>query len=194
MIPSSRFKRFIAFCVDVLISQVVTALLTGILFYSLGFALGLFVEKEYLNNLNLPELGYRWGGVVGFLITLFYYVLFESSKYQATLGKKLFNLYVSDLCDHKLTFGRALFRYILWILPTLPIVYVQITSKNMTDYTTRLSNDWFLMLIWSVFIIIWIIPIFFTKEKTTLYDMLSSTRVNKKSKSSCCDCECESSN
>ena len=39
-----------------------------------------------------------------------YYTLFEASSWQATPGKRILRLYVTDLSGQRITFGRALIR------------------------------------------------------------------------------------
>jgi uncharacterized RDD family membrane protein YckC len=50
--------------------------------------------------------------VIGILIVLgcLYYTLFEASSWQATPGKRMLRLYVTDLNAQRLSFGRALLR------------------------------------------------------------------------------------
>ena len=45
------------------------------------------------------------------LLGWLYFALMESSKYQATLGKKLFSIYVADSNRQRLSFGRASGRF-----------------------------------------------------------------------------------
>jgi uncharacterized RDD family membrane protein YckC len=51
------------------------------------------------------------GFILLFAIMWVYYALFETSAWQATPGKRLFRLYVTDLAGRKLTFWRASIRY-----------------------------------------------------------------------------------
>ena len=50
--------------------------------------------------------------VIALLVSLgcLYYTLFEASSWQATPGKRVMRLYVTDLNDRPVTFARALFR------------------------------------------------------------------------------------
>jgi len=49
--------------------------------------------------------------VIGFLGGWLYFAYFESSEWQATLGKRALNLVVTDLRGHRISFGRASGRY-----------------------------------------------------------------------------------
>ena len=51
------------------------------------------------------------GGLSGLLIYWLYFALFESSAKQSTLGKRLLNLYVTDLAGNRISFARATGRH-----------------------------------------------------------------------------------
>lgn len=74
------------------------------------------------------------------LVGLHAYILFEISKYQATPGKKLLNLYVSDINNLRLTFKRT-FAYLLCIMPLLPFTLFLLTSENISNYDIKASNS-----------------------------------------------------
>lgn len=162
IMPASRFKRFCAYFIDYLITFLPLILLNS-------FILSIF-KPEFLKYTSM---------IYSLSIILFYYVFFESSKYRATPGKMLFNLYVTDIYNHKLSLTRAMYRYILWILPTLPLFFL-ITMGSSSKHEAILANLLWLLLIAFSLMFVWIIPIFFTKERKTVYDMLSSTRVNSR--------------
>jgi len=48
---------------------------------------------------------------ISFFLNWFYYAILESSEYQATLGKKLLGLQVTDEFGRRMSFGRATGRY-----------------------------------------------------------------------------------
>lgn len=60
------------------------------------------------------------GGFVLLLVTLLYYPVMESSARQATFGKSLAGIKVTDLDGKRLSFGRALLRTIAKILSAIP--------------------------------------------------------------------------
>jgi uncharacterized RDD family membrane protein YckC len=51
-----------------------------------------------------------------------YFTIFERSKAQGTLGKRLFGLQVTDLHGHRIGFGRANARYWLKLFVCLPFL------------------------------------------------------------------------
>lgn len=114
-----------------------------------------------------------------FLMITSYFALFESSKYQATPGKKLLNLYVSNLDNQKLNFKKALQRSLLF-MPSL-LLPITIGAGIAIGYNKLI---WIYILLDSCLLIAWYIPIFFTKERMTTYDILSSSKVNYKPDSS----------
>lgn len=171
MLPASRFKRFLACFIDGLIMGIpVTVSLVVLMIPFI-----LTTEKEYL-ELQIV----RYTSAIILVVSLLYYTLFESSRYQATLGKKLFNLYVSDINDKRISFQNALGRWLLWWFPGFPILLLQITSTSLADYNAKMESYWWIFAICYTLYLVFIIPIFFTKDRTTLYDMLSGTRVSKK--------------
>ena len=58
---------------------------------------------------------------IGLFIWIFYHGLFESSVYQATIGKMLLKLKIIDLFGKRMSFIRATFRCILTIISILPV-------------------------------------------------------------------------
>ena len=51
-----------------------------------------------------------------FVVSWLYYALSESSSWQATLGKKILNLKVTDISGQPISFGRASGRYFAKII------------------------------------------------------------------------------
>lgn len=96
--------RFLAYVIDSLIMSVV--------FCPLGFGVGLAGAAAEVDE-NSPA----WLGVnlllngVSIIAGWLYFSLMESSSWQATLGKKLLKLKVTDMNGYQLTFGKATGRY-----------------------------------------------------------------------------------
>lgn len=55
------------------------------------------------------------------LLNIIYYAGFESSQWQATLGKKVFRLKVVNLDGQRISFGRAICRYLAKLLSWLSL-------------------------------------------------------------------------
>ena len=98
--------RVVAAIIDAIIMRVVVAPI-GVIFGGLGMA-GMMT--------GLPHRGIQMlGGGVTFILLLFgswlYEALMESSSYQATLGKMIFGMKVTDLNGNRISFERATGRH-----------------------------------------------------------------------------------
>jgi uncharacterized RDD family membrane protein YckC len=98
--------RVVAAIIDAIILRVVVAPV-GFIFGSLGMA-GMMT--------GLPHRGLRlFGGGLTFILLLFgswlYEAFMESSSYQATLGKMIFGMKVTDLNGNRISFERATGRH-----------------------------------------------------------------------------------
>jgi uncharacterized RDD family membrane protein YckC len=100
---------------------------------------------------------------VAFFIWAAYFVSFERSKAQSTIGKRLMGLKVVDIKGERISLKQAMFRYLLYWVAT-DFVHVAAYFVNFKA----------LILVWYL---IWLLPIFFTKKSTTLYDIFSKTEV-----------------
>lgn len=95
--------RVVAAIVDAIILRVVVAPI-GMIFGGLGFAGGMMP--------GLPHVGLALlGGGVTIILLLFgswlYEAFMESSSYQATVGKMIFGMKVTDLSGNRISFERA---------------------------------------------------------------------------------------
>jgi uncharacterized RDD family membrane protein YckC len=99
--------RVLAVIIDSIILRVVVAPV-GMIFGALGFAGGMMH--------GLPHAGFALlGGGVTFILLLFgswlYEAFMESSSYQATVGKMIFGMKVTDLNGNRISFERATGRH-----------------------------------------------------------------------------------
>jgi len=62
-----------------------------------------------------------------FFVFPLYFAYYESSIYQATLGKQFFNIFVTDLSGKRLTFSRALMRFFLRTVMTYGPIFIPFT-------------------------------------------------------------------
>jgi uncharacterized RDD family membrane protein YckC len=108
--------RFVAFLIDGVVSGFLFLILLIPLFIltGAGAALGRIGSGEDISE----DVGafLAFGFVIGFFgITIgvrwLYYALSESSSWQATLGKKMLNLTVTDMTGQPISFARASGRY-----------------------------------------------------------------------------------
>lgn len=106
--------RTLAAIVDSLLSQIAAVLLV----VPLGFALGASMAGES-SSAEIEAAAQAMGFVVGFLINWLWFTLAESSHWQASIGKKLVGLKVTDANGERISFGQANARYWSKILSTL---------------------------------------------------------------------------
>lgn len=89
---------------------------------------------------NDPDAAAAVGRLMGTFAPLLYFVGLEGSVYDATPGKRLIGLRVTDLNHNPIGYGRALGRYVSRILSTLPVLLGYLAplfmEKNQTfhDY------------------------------------------------------------
>jgi len=99
--------RVVALIIDGIIVRVVVAPV-GMIFGGLGLAGGMMS--------GIPHIGFRLlGRGVTFILLIFgswlYEAFMESSSYQATLGKMIFGMKVTDLNGNRISFERATGRH-----------------------------------------------------------------------------------
>ncbi len=96
------WKRFVA----VMIDAIILGLLTFLLMMGVGMVIG--------GMMHDPELMFKFsqfGMLMDVIMFWLYFALQESSPLQATLGKRLLGIYVTDGDGERLTFVRATIRY-----------------------------------------------------------------------------------
>jgi uncharacterized RDD family membrane protein YckC len=149
--------RFVAYLLDGLILGVPAVIIVMIIVLSTGFGTFLHNFPNPPNPPNPEEVANAFGAsfVLGIIMVSLlamignwlYFAGFESSTWQATPGKKVLNLTVTDLTGARVTFGRATGRYF---------------SKIVTGMIP-LGIGWILAGI--------------TERKQALHDMIASTLV-----------------
>ncbi|MHC1754123.1 MAG: RDD family protein [Methanosarcina sp.] len=101
-----------------------------------------------------------------------YFVYFESSKAQATLGKKWMNLKVVDFEGKRISFLRAFFRYFARGMPTIVLVVVDVAT-NGTGIINEHLGFYFLIPI------VTYAPILFMDMRQGVHDVMAGTVVVK---------------
>jgi uncharacterized RDD family membrane protein YckC len=119
--------RVVAAIIDAIILRVVVAPV-GMIFGGLGMA-GMMS--------GIPHVGLRLlGGGVTFILVLFgswlYEAFMESSSYQATLGKMIFGMKVTDLNGNRISFERATGRHFAKWLSAM-ILFIGYIMVGFTD-------------------------------------------------------------
>ena len=96
------WKRFVA----VMIDSMILTVLTFLLMMGIGVVFG-----GMMHNPELMLKFSQFGMLMDALLFWLYFALQESSSQQATLGKRLMGIYVTDIDGERLSFGRATIRY-----------------------------------------------------------------------------------
>lgn len=116
--------RFGAYVIDSIIIGIPLSILTIVIFVVIFGATGtfeIFATNPYVEELTdqqaMAILGSYMGAlllsiVVNLVIAVAYFAGLHASKWQATIGKKLLGLKVTDLQGNRISFWRALGRYI----------------------------------------------------------------------------------
>jgi uncharacterized RDD family membrane protein YckC len=113
--------RFVAYIIDGVVSGFAFLILLIPLFIltGAGAALSKIGSGENISDdvAAFLGLGFLFGffGII-FLVSWLYYALSESSSWQATLGKKMLNLRVTDMTGQPISFGRASGRFFAKII------------------------------------------------------------------------------
>jgi len=130
--------RFVAYLIDGIVSCLAFAILLIPLFVltGAGAALGKIISDGDIGDGMGAFLGV--GFIFGFfgiilVVSWLYYALSESSSWQATLGKKILNLKVTDLTGQPISFGRASGRYFAKIITGLIPLMIGYIMAGFTE-------------------------------------------------------------
>ncbi len=125
------WRRYIALILDQIILSV-PLVLVGL---AIAFGLGWFNTATTQSVPAFQALFY----LIYFLAAPFYYALQESSRYQATLGKRALGIKVTDLTGQRLTFSNALGRWFAAALSYLTL-YVGFLMAAFTQRKQALHD------------------------------------------------------
>lgn len=104
----------------------------------LNFGAAIFDLLYLIGHIDLAK---KIGTTLGGVLVFFYYPLFDSSKYQASIGKRLLSIKVVDEAGERLTFGWAFARFlakgISFVLVFIGFIMIAFTDKRgMHDIMT----------------------------------------------------------
>ena len=107
------WKRLFAYIIDWIILLVVTVMISiGMGIFAAGS--GIDIEDEQALLVYQAQ-----ANLLSFLVAWLYYALMESSARQATFGKSILGMKVTNLQGERIGFGRATVRFFSKILSTL---------------------------------------------------------------------------
>lgn len=131
------WKRFLAYILDSIIISIAMSIIIFPVFLIFGLSV---IPSEYFRNMN--EYDFTWSyipaeqdftiaafflfimlmviiGLLALVLQWLYFALMESSKNQATLGKMIVGIIVTDLYGNRISFGKASGRFFGKILSGL---------------------------------------------------------------------------
>jgi len=166
MINSLFLKRALAFSVDYLI-----IIIYGSLLFFLAHQLG-------LSKLNFSPFSGQLIGLITLTIPVFlYFFLMEKSEASSTIGKRFLRISISKSSENrnKKIFIRNLIKFLPWEIAH--------TGVHWIVYFSRLDVEppiwvWLLLITPQVIVLAYIISIFLTKGKSSIYDIIGRTRVS----------------
>ncbi|MGN1386462.1 MAG: RDD family protein [Bacillus sp. (in: firmicutes)] len=107
---ASFFSRAVAYFIDLFVVSMILTLLTyiGVLsFFGINYDISQLSDVTYSMNNNG---GYM---LITILIGIAYYATLQSSKWQATIGKRLMKIKVTTMDGRRIGFLRAVVRYLV---------------------------------------------------------------------------------
>lgn len=136
--------RFLALLIDGIILSIIEGIFIFPLIGFYGLSLSQMMDYDEMNEDQLPLFIAMTGSFFAISliyvgITWLYYAFFESSKYQATPGKLMLNIKVTDLEGNKIGFGRATGRYFGKIVSAM-IFYIGFIMAGFTSKKQALHD------------------------------------------------------
>jgi uncharacterized RDD family membrane protein YckC len=136
--------RFLAFLIDNVVMGVGFALILIPLIFltGLGGFIGAFHPNEDMNDGGVFVLiGLLFlAATVSLLLTWLYHALMESSVWQATLGKKMLGLVVTDMAGQRLSFGRSTGRHFGKIITNMVPAFIGYIMAGFTEKKQALHD------------------------------------------------------
>ena len=157
-------RRILAALVDYLVIVVYALVLFGI-------TITLFPLEELSNN-NNPIMGQLIGLLSLTLPVFLYFVLMESSKYKASLGKLALNIKVNSKIGSVLK--RNVLKFLPWEVAHLGVHWMYYYNSETIDEPVWL---WIALILPQVIAILYLVSIVYTKGISSIYDKFARTSV-----------------
>ena len=115
----------------------------------ISFLAGSMMDPEAMlsGTANLGAIGFMYLGI--FLLSMGYFVYFESSAKQATPGKSMMNIKVTDTNGNRLSVGKALVRNLMKIVSGI-ILYIGFIMAAFTQKKQALHDMAAGAILWDV--------------------------------------------
>lgn len=119
MIYAGFWRRFIAFVIDSCIIQCILLVVRKILPIDMTVDRYFIKGEDISDSFSITSYQVTYpedaesilASLLMIAIVWLYYVLFQSSKHQATPGMKLFKMQITDYTGNRISFGQATLRY-----------------------------------------------------------------------------------
>jgi len=122
------------------------------------------MEKWTISTIELPV----WA----------YFVICEQSAWQATIGKRLLGLHVSDTSGKPIGFGRAILRTTMKMLPwDLTHLSLMLPSPLWLEKKPTFRPG---LLVANILIVVYLATMLFTPRKQSIHDLVAGTIVLKR--------------
>ena len=112
------------------------------------------------------------------MVGALYHAILNSSKWQATIGKKIMKIVIVDNSDYgEVSFLKSLAHYFLSVLPMVYVIYLlgfQAMYK-LTFYQTIIATKY--NVFFGIIFTAWLQAHLFTKKRSTAYDMILNTSI-----------------
>lgn len=132
IIYAGFWRRLQAWVVDAILVVISSCVLAIVVAIVLSFTIGLMIQDKTIVN-NIYD---KTGAAVGLFTYFAYFVGFEVSTFQATPGKILFNIKVTDMNKERIGFLRAFARttgkFLSGFLLLLGFLICDFTPKKQT--------------------------------------------------------------
>jgi uncharacterized RDD family membrane protein YckC len=136
--------RFLAFLIDNAVMGIglVLILIPLIFLTGLGGFIGEIHPDEDMNDVGIFMLfGLLFlAATVSLLWTWLYHALMESSEWQATVGKRLLGLVVTDMAGRRVSFGRATGRHFAKIITNMVPAFIGYIMTGFTEKKQALHD------------------------------------------------------
>ena len=136
--------RFLAFLIDNAVMGIgfVLILIPLIFLTGLGGIIGEIHPDEDMNDVGIFMLiGLLFlAATVSLLLTWLYHALMESSEWQATLGKRVLGLVVTDMAGRRVSFGRATGRHFAKIITNMVPAFIGYIMAGFTERKQALHD------------------------------------------------------
>ena len=136
--------RFLAFLIDGAVMGIgfVLILIPLIFLTGLGGIVGEVHPNEDMNDVGIFMLfGLLFlAATVSLLWTWLYHALMESSEWQATVGKRLLGLVVTDMAGQRVSFGRATGRHFAKIVTNMVPAFIGYIMAGFTERKQALHD------------------------------------------------------